>query len=175
VPGWTPDYESHTLQRGTRKRLTTNRRGEICRPITLFGYSAIYAIFKMLLSPGYGKYISVAGSLAWWDVRIAERYHGLRVGNGVMIDVEDAYRRYALLPRLDLRNHSQTGYEWGYAGSGPSQLALAILADALNDDERACALYQEFKFKVVYGLPKDRWELSREQVLDVVAQLEKEA
>lgn len=32
-------------------------------------------------------------------------------------------------PRLDLRNHSPTGFAWGYGGSGPAQLALAILAD----------------------------------------------
>ena len=29
--------------------------------------------------------------------------------------------------RLEVRNHSPTGFEWGYAGSGPSQLALAML------------------------------------------------
>ena len=26
-------------------------------------------------------------------------------------------------PRLDLRRHSPDGFEWGYAGSGPAQLA----------------------------------------------------
>lgn len=34
--------------------------------------------------------------------------------------------------RLDLARHSPTGPEWAYEGSGPAQLALAILADALN-------------------------------------------
>ena len=34
--------------------------------------------------------------------------------------------------RLDLFNHSPTGFEWGYAGSGPAQLALALLADMLG-------------------------------------------
>jgi len=28
-------------------------------------------------------------------------------------------------PRSDLRNHSPNGFEWGYSGSGPAQLALA--------------------------------------------------
>ncbi len=32
-------------------------------------------------------------------------------------------------PRLDLANHSPDGFSWGYGGSGPAQLALAILAD----------------------------------------------
>lgn len=29
-------------------------------------------------------------------------------------------------PSLLLANHSPTGFEWGYLGSGPSQLSLAI-------------------------------------------------
>ena len=32
-------------------------------------------------------------------------------------------------PRLDLRVLSASGFEWGYDGGGPGQLALAILAD----------------------------------------------
>ena len=34
-----------------------------------------------------------------------------------------------LSPRNDLFNHSPSGFEWGYPGSGPAQLALALLAD----------------------------------------------
>jgi len=34
-----------------------------------------------------------------------------------------------LNPRNDLMNHSPDGFEYGYGGSGPAQLALAILAD----------------------------------------------
>ena len=54
-----------------------------------------------------------------------------------------------LNPRLDLRNHSPTGLEWGYGGSGPAQLALALLADATGDDVYACSFYQQFKWEVV--------------------------
>ena len=35
--------------------------------------------------------------------------------------------------RRDLWNHSPTGFEWGYCGSGPAQLALALLADHLGE------------------------------------------
>ena len=51
--------------------------------------------------------------------------------------------------------HFPTGYERSYAGSGPAQLALALLADALGDDEKAQDHYQDFKFKVVARLPHD--------------------
>jgi hypothetical protein len=65
-----------------------------------------------------------------------------------------------LAPRLDLMNHSPSGFAWGYGGSGPAQLALAMLADALGDDARALALHQAFKSEVVAGLAKDRpWDM----------------
>lgn len=49
-------------------------------------------------------------------------------------------------------NHSPDGFSWGYGGSGPSQLALAILLDFT---ERATALanYQRFKWDVIALLP----------------------
>ena len=63
--------------------------------------------------------------------------------------------------RLDLSNHSPTGFAWGYEGSGPAQLSLALLADALGDDERALRLYQPFKSAYIAGIPQDKeWALS---------------
>jgi hypothetical protein len=41
-----------------------------------------------------------------------------------------------LPPRLDLCRHTVDCFEWSYPGAGPAQLALAILADALGDDQR---------------------------------------
>ena len=80
-----------------------------------------------------------------------------------------------LAPRLDLRNHSPTGFAWGYGGSGPSQLALAILADFLQDDRRALVLYQPYKWRVIAQLDKNEpWHLSGAQVRDVVDVLEDE-
>jgi Family of unknown function (DUF6166) len=58
----------------------------------------------------------------------------------------------SLPSRCDLRNHSPTGFSWGYGGSGPSQLALAILADFTGDDELALELYQAFKWDVIAKL-----------------------
>jgi uncharacterized protein DUF6166 len=66
--------------------------------------------------------------------------------------------------RFDLREHSPTGFEWGYEGSGPAQLALAILADHLAEDDRACELYQEFKRRIVARLPRGGWSLTSQQI-----------
>lgn len=69
-----------------------------------------------------------------------------------------------LNPRLDLYNHSPTGFEWGYCGSGPAQLALAILADHLADDRQALDVYQRFKWAVIAELPRKRWTLTSEDI-----------
>jgi hypothetical protein len=69
-----------------------------------------------------------------------------------------------LNPRLDLRNHSPNGFEWGYCGSGPAQLALAILADHLANDEQALDFYQRFKWAVIAELPKRGWTLTSAQI-----------
>ena len=45
---------------------------------------------------------------------------------------------------LAVRNHSPTGPAWGYGGSGPAQLALAILL-AVTDAATAERFYQRFK------------------------------
>lgn len=80
-----------------------------------------------------------------------------------------------LPPRLDLRNHSPTGFGWSYGGSGPSQLALAILADFLQDDLKALAIYQPFKWRIVAQLPQgEPWMLTGAQILGAVEVLEGE-
>jgi hypothetical protein len=47
-----------------------------------------------------------------------------------------------------LINHSPDGFNWGYRGSGPSQLALAILLE-VTDRQTALKFYQKFKWEYV--------------------------
>ena len=58
--------------------------------------------------------------------------------------------------RQELWNHSQ-GFAWGYSGSGPSQLALAILAHFTGDDVFAGKRHQAFKAEYITPLLKDEW------------------
>ena len=67
--------------------------------------------------------------------------------------------------RCDLWNHSPTGFECGYGGSGPAQLALALLADCLGDDSLAVQLHQTFKWAVVSKLPREGWTLTEAEIL----------
>jgi hypothetical protein len=77
-----------------------------------------------------------------------------------------------LNPRYDLANHSPAGYAWGYDGSGPAQLALALLADVLHDDARALHLHQLFKESFVERLPQGLpWCLSDTALIVIVSHL----
>lgn len=67
-------------------------------------------------------------------------------------------------PRLDLANHSPTGFAWAYGGSGPAQLALAILADVAGD-EIALDLYQRFKAEEIATLPRGAWIITEAHVI----------
>lgn len=97
-----------------------------------------------------------------------KQYQGIREGYAVLVTVNGR----PLNPRLDLWNHSPTGFEWGYGGSGPAQLALALLADHLGDTDRAVALHQEFKSAVVAVLPYCGWALTDLQIQQAVENLQ---
>lgn len=64
-----------------------------------------------------------------------------------------------------LRNHSPSGFEWGYSGSGPAQLALAILLDYSCDEEVALEHYQAFKSEHLAPLCRQSgWEVDAAQI-----------
>lgn len=48
-------------------------------------------------------------------------------------------------------NHSPDGFAWGYLGSGPSQLALALLLEAGVDEDNAVALRADYRDATVAG------------------------
>lgn len=52
-------------------------------------------------------------------------------------------------------NHSPDGFNWGYGGSGPAQLALAICIELYGADRRDewPINYQNFKFTYIATLP----------------------
>jgi len=84
----------------------------------------------------------------------------------------DGGESYPLPPRNDLFNHSPDGFHWGYAGSGPAQLALAILADHLGDDARAVDLHQSFKGTDIQNLDQDRgWVLSQSDIDEALGEI----
>jgi hypothetical protein len=110
----------------------------------------------------------VAQPAAYAEVSPDVRYVGIRTANGCEVWVSRGESIRRLNPRFDLRQHSPTGFEWGYGGSGPAQLALALLADWVGDDGFALKHYQNLKFKLIAGLPRREWELTGTQIREVV-------
>ena len=103
-----------------------------------------------------------------------KRYRGTRTPAGCVVTVEEGGETRPLDMRTDVRNHSPDGANWGYAGSGPAQLSLAILCDALGDVERARGLYQRYKFRIIAAITADAWTLTHDNVMKSVAHLESE-
>ena len=81
-------------------------------------------------------------------------FKGIRTKNGAFVTYEDI----PLDLRLDLKEHSPMGFEWGYNGSGPKQLALAILSK-VSGDEFALFAYNNFSSEFIETIHKDEWKL----------------
>ena len=88
-------------------------------------------------------------------------------------------RTRPLAARLDIMNASPTGFSWGYGGSGPSQLALAILSHHFGRgraaDGRALDLHQAFKWGVIAKLDYGQaWQLTSAQVQEAMEEIGRE-
>jgi len=101
---------------------------------------------------------------------IAERprskviYRGFRTPRGARVEWStDGLKWTPLDPRHNLMNHSPDGFEWGYGGSGPAQLALALVSRVAALD-LALRLYQDFKWAVVARLDRNSWEMPEHEI-----------
>ena len=75
---------------------------------------------------------------------------------------------------LEIVDHSPDGFEWGYYGSGPSQLALALLyetllaADVFEARRLAAQFHQRMKFELLNSLTGGRsnhWSCTSDVIL----------
>ena len=91
-------------------------------------------------------------------------YVGYRQRGRAIVEKRPGEERLTPEQSLELANHSPSGFEWGYGGSGPAQLALALLLDYTDDEAVALAHYTEFKTEVVSQLDctgrDGRWRLT---------------
>ena len=58
-------------------------------------------------------------------------------------------------PSQRVKNHSPDGFNWSYAGSGPAQLALAIMLKIRGTAKG----YQDFKDDVIARLPRGNFQI----------------
>lgn len=81
---------------------------------------------------------------------------GIRKQGRVTVTIDGQF--LDICPSQAVRHHSQE-FNWSYSGSGPAQLALAILLAAGATKEDAFTYYQTFKSEVITGLKDDAFEL----------------
>ena len=88
--------------------------------------------------------------------------------------LEDGKPKRKLPLYLDIQNKSPTGFEWGYGGSGPAQLALALCADCFGRQYALSPIYQRLKWRIVCHLPHDIWRLTEEHLREHLANIQTE-
>ena len=83
----------------------------------------------------------------------------------VEIDQNGSVSLLPLGPSLKIAHHSPDGFNWGYDGSGSTQLAVGILYEVTGDVELAQGYYWLFKSDYVsrWG---EHWEMSEGEVLE---------
>jgi hypothetical protein len=71
---------------------------------------------------------------------------------------------------LKHRNHSPSGFSWGYGGSGPAQLALAIMIEEYGDDLESHPLhYQQLKELLIADLEQGKdFELTSSEIRECI-------
>jgi Family of unknown function (DUF6166) len=98
-----------------------------------------------------------------------ERFYSTGLNGRVTVREADGKR--PLDERTDLYDYSIT-LEWGRDSAGAAQLSLALLADALGNDDRARLLHESFRRRVVVDLP-ERWTLTRSRIVAHARMLER--
>ena len=97
-----------------------------------------------------------------------KRYQGERTIDGLRVTVNGE-----LLPdHSEIKEFTAHGFEWSYEGTSPQQLALAILADFLDDTNEAIRLSEPFMKTVIANLDND-WTLTGPEVSKAINRINK--
>lgn len=95
-------------------------------------------------------------------------YHGYRTKEGDA-EVEVVTDRSTPLEfRLEQYAASPDGFEWGYPGSGPSQLAFCLLMERREDVAFARSASEYFRDRFVRQLPREGWTLTEDELETLV-------
>lgn len=81
-------------------------------------------------------------------------FKGIRTKHGSLVTFNDSQVEL----RLDIKNHSPMGFEWGYSGSGSKQLALAMLSIFISG-EALLDHYKNFCDDFIVPIQGDEWKI----------------
>jgi len=109
------------------------------------------------------------GPICWSKVQVEKTREGNAVYDGAYNGGDIILRRMngkaiANIPHSIIR-HSPTGFEWGYGGSGPADLALNILYAVTDNKAAAERYYQEFKWIFVATMPREGGVIKRDDII----------
>lgn len=93
-------------------------------------------------------------------------YMGDRTIDGIQVTVDGQ----PLDERLDVQSITEDGFEWGYEGPAAAQLAIALLADHLDDNAEAIRLHQSFMREIVANFANE-WQMTSADMDEVVEAL----
>lgn len=79
-------------------------------------------------------------------------------GEGVILRRVGEWGKTVNVPRVYV-HHSPDGFEWGYGGSGPADLAYNILL-LFTDANTVQQHYQDFKWEFIASMPKEGGTIS---------------
>jgi hypothetical protein len=96
------------------------------------------------------------------DVWPVVSYFGMRVNGVAVVKITDGSSSWPLPNQYDVLPRSEQ-FDWGNMTPGVAQLAFAILADAIGSDA-AHEWHVSFARDMFSGAPRDRWNLSKQQV-----------
>jgi hypothetical protein len=82
--------------------------------------------------------------------------HRLRGDENRKVFLDEKY--LSPIPSQKYHNHSPDGFNWGYGGSGPAQLALAIMLKLTGKADG----YQYFKLAVIAKIPQGPFDTTFE-------------
>lgn len=100
-----------------------------------------------------------------------ELINGVYTGGDIILSRENGYVK-TNVPHAIVR-HSPAGFDWGYGGSGPSDLALNVLFAVTNDREIADRYYMQFKWDFIAKLPFEGGVIRRDEILDWLKERER--
>jgi hypothetical protein len=94
-------------------------------------------------------------------------YRDVTNADQVMVEIVRVSGKVERLPHII--RHSPDGFEWGYSGSGPSDLAIAICVAVLGDEPgpSVCLAVRDV---LISPIGTDRWELTAKRVREVARQ-----
>lgn len=145
VPDAVGRYVAEVLWLYAERRLTYTRSVHIIPPYVQQGGAAMQAV----LDPGLVS------------------FRGSRTRTETTVELVDDGVPRPLPFHLGVRNHSPMGFEWGYFGSGPAQLALAMCVELVGPIQ-AQSVYQFVKDALIAPLQTDKWHIQGFEVMEII-------